>query len=131
MGMRVELGGLPNKTSQRWLQDYSDRKVLLPGGVTLDAAQFTADASGRKIVLSGTVIGKLDAEAKYGPVDVGDSEVFILWRDIDITADGELAEAVRSGLLIEKFMPIMTAPVKALLRINGFQFLDYGTGVDE
>lgn len=129
--MKVQLSNIVSLTSQRWLQDYSDRKTLLPGGITLDAAQFTADSNGEKIVLSGTVVSRASSEFKFGPAADADAEFYIVWRDINITLDGELAEVVRGGLLIEKFMPTITPAVRTILVDRGFQFLAYSTGSDE
>lgn len=129
--MRVTLSANSAVTTNRWLQDYADRKVLLPGGITLDAAQWVANGDGQKIVPSGTVVGRTDLEAKFGPADAADAEVYICWGDHNITLDGELTEVCRAGLLIEKFMPTLGVGIKALLRDRGFQFLAYAEGVDE
>lgn len=122
-------------TEQRWLQEYSTRDVLLPNGVTLDETLFTDDALYPDgTVKTGTVISRDPATMeKFGPANAAHPEIYVLWRTINFERDGELAEAVRGGptLVIEKFMPPMSAAIKAALRERNFQFMPYSNGVDE
>lgn len=131
--MKVQLPGNSTKTAQRWLQDPSERRVLLPNGVTLDSTQFTADADGQLIVKGGTVIGRADGEEKFGPAAGTDTELYFLWKTINITTEGELAEAVRAGAIFEGLLPEPLDPaVRTKLLDRGFQFIPYpGTGIDE
>lgn len=135
--MRVELAGTPSSTGNRWLQDYSDRSVLLPNGVTMDPAQFGAvDANGRLWVRSGTLIGKTDAEQLFGPATATDDEIYFLWKDSDIKSD-PLVEAVRRGTIYIGLLPTATqtlldAAMRTELRTRNFQLVNYtGAGIDE
>lgn len=121
-------------TGTRWLQEYSKRDVLVPGGITLDATKFTEALFPGGLIPSGTVISRdPETELKFGPADAADAEIYVLWRSISLPLDGELAEAVRGGptMVIEKFMPPMSDAIRDALRERNFQFMPYGDGVDE
>ena len=134
--MRVSLPTASLKTTGRWLQDYSDRSVLLPGGITLDPVQFPVAVAGHQYVHGGTLVSKKVAEELFGPYDPTDDEVYFLWKTVDLIVEGPLAEAVRRGLIFERFLPdngvSLTAIVKTRLRGLNFQFGNYdGAGADE
>lgn len=130
--MKTELPNGSTRTAQRWLQDPSDRRVLLPNGVTLDPTLFPAAVNGKQIVRGGTAIGKTDAEDLFGPAAAGDDEVYLLWKTVDV-ADDPLAEAVRAGAVFEGLLPAPLDPaVRDILAGRGFQFIKYsGAGIDE
>jgi hypothetical protein len=44
----------------------SEHTMVARAGVTLDAATVGADADGNKLLMAGTVLGKITASGKYG-----------------------------------------------------------------
>lgn len=118
----------PTISAATFCGDFRGREQLLPGGVKLDAAQWAADAAGRKPIAAGTVIGRTIAErdlgTPFGVIDAagGDAEVYIIAFDVTDAADINDAEVLRpfSGVLIyENFLPGwagLAAPVQAQIR---------------
>lgn len=109
-------------TAPAWCGDYGDREHLMPGGGRLNPADFTADAQGRKLVLSGTLIGRTiaerDANAGFGPWTAGDEDVYLLWQDVTDAALNADADLYRPGSLVkENYLPgTPTAPQLAVIR---------------
>ena len=103
----------------------TDHGSLVPGGGFIDAAQFPADADGKKFIMSGTLIGRTyaerDAGTGYGPADIAaDNEIYLLAYDVtDATKDID-CELYYPGLTVyENFLPnwdTLPAPVKAWIR---------------
>ncbi len=107
-------------TTPRWAGSYGDRSTLLSGGVKLDAAAFTADASGKKFVPSGTLLGKLYTEASYGPAAATDEQFAYLWLDVADAATNNDAELYVRGEVRLNRLP--TRPAAALLTATRQQF---------
>lgn len=47
----------------------SEHTAVRRAGVTLDAILVDADGDGNKILMAGTVLGKIEVSGKYGPYD--------------------------------------------------------------
>jgi len=133
MPMKVQPASAPTKITGRWLQDPTDRSILLPNGITVDDTQFTANAQGRKIIASGTLLGRKANELLFGPAADDDTELYFAWKDYDLAIDGTLIEAVRRGAIFEGLLPAAVSNTNKSKLVNrGFQFIPYtGDGIDE
>lgn len=86
-----------------WIGDYLNREHNLPGGVTLDMAQFPAGTYPNGVP-AGTLVGRTNAEvdagAKFGPAADADDEVFLTLRTVQQGANGE-TEVYRRGSIVK------------------------------
>lgn len=111
-------------SAPRWAGDFMSRDHLIPGPFKVDAAQFVADAAGKKNIPSGTVLGRTlverDAGTGFGPADAADGEIFILAFDVTDAAALDDAEMYRPGSQVrENFLPgfdALAAGVKTAVR---------------
>ncbi len=85
--------GTVQKTAPQWLIEkiVTDR-LTIPGGIFIDEADFTADAKGKKLVPSGTLLGRTNAEKMagtgYGKAAAGDEDITINLHDfMDVATD--------------------------------------------
>ena len=83
---------------------------LVAGGVKLDAAAFTADGDGRKMVKGGTVVGRTYAEAAtsapFGPAADLDDEIFLVAFDVYDAAEDNDATLLKGNVVIfENYLP--------------------------
>lgn len=106
-------------SSPRWAGDFFNREHLLPGGAQLDAAQFTADANGRKFVPSGTPVGRTVAEraagAGFGPAEATDDDFYLTAFDVVDAAFSRDVELYRPGGIVkENFLPVFATLSQAL-----------------
>lgn len=107
-----------------WMADYANREHVIAGGAKLDAAQFPADAQGRRFVTSGTPIGRTtierDAGAGFGPAAATDDEFFLLNADVvDANKNNDCDLYRHDGLVKENFLPgfaTMAADIKAKIK---------------
>ena len=117
-------------TSPNWAGDFLDPDHLVSGS-QVDPAGFTADAQGRKPILSGTMVGRTYAEqvagTAYGPLDPtgGDEDFYLTAFDVTDAADLPDVELYRHGSIVkEDLLPewgnaaIWTATAIAQLRAN-------------
>ncbi len=111
-------------TSPVWAGDFFDRAHMVVGGSQVVAADFTADAQGRKPIPSGTVVGRTyaerDAGTGFGPAADSDDEILIVAFDVTNAIDLTDVELYRPGSMVkENLLPdwdILSAAVKASLR---------------
>lgn len=97
---------LSGPTPPRWAGDYFNREHLLPGGVVLDASQFTDTTH----IPSGTVVSRKNAETAFGPADEADDVFYIIAFDVDdvtVKADAELYR--HGGIVKTNFLPVYDA----------------------
>jgi hypothetical protein len=115
----------PTLSSARWQGDYLDREHLVPGGATVDAAQFTAGSDGKKYIPSGTILGRTyaerDAGTGYGPAADTDDEFFLVAFDVSDAGDVADVELYRHGSIVyENFLPVTfstnSATIQAAIR---------------
>jgi hypothetical protein len=97
-------------TTPAWAGDYLNREHVVPGGAKVDAAAFTADASGKKFIQSGTVIGRTYAErlagTAFGPALATDDEVLIVAHDVrDASGNTDVDIYRPGGVVKENFLP--------------------------
>ena len=96
---KVEQSPTTSTLNPNFMVDFLDREHLLPGGARLAAADFTADASGRKPVIAGTIVGRTraerDAGTGYGPAAALDEEIYIVAFDCTNALDNPDVELVR------------------------------------
>lgn len=120
---RIKFTG-PTLGSPEWAGDFLSRDHLVPMPAKVDAAQWVADADGRKPIPSGTPIGRTiaerDAGDAFGPADAADDEVFLLAFDIPDAVLNDDAELYRPGSAVkENFLPGwagLAAGVKTVIR---------------
>ena len=121
---KVEFIG-KQETSPRWQGDFGGREHVMPFPAMLDAAQFAANAGGKKYVPSGTLVGRTlaerDAGAGFGPATVAtDDEIYLTHRDVADAADSAETEVYRHGKVVkENYLPgfdALAAEVKAKIR---------------
>lgn len=110
-----------NATTPRWAGSYGDRSTLLSGGGRLDAAAFTADGTGKKPVVSGTLVGKTMAEANYGPAAATDDQFAYVWLDVADALTNPDVELYIAGEVRVNRLPV--APAAALLTATKQQFV--------
>lgn len=84
---------------------------LVAGGVKLDAAAFTADGDGRKMVKAGTPVGRTYVEAAasaaYGPAADTDDEVFLVAFDVyDANEDNDATLLKGNVVIFENYLPV-------------------------
>lgn len=107
------------RTSPRWAGDWNDRIHLLPGGAKVDAAAWAADGNGRKLLPSGTLLGRTNAErdagSPYGPAADTDDEIALLAFDIDAAKNPEceIYRPLVGGVVKLAYLP--AAPTSAVL----------------
>lgn len=107
-----------------WAGDWLDDESIMPGGAKIDAAQYAANASGYKVIPSGTVIGRTFAEraagTPFGIAADADDEVFIVAFDVTDALKKNDVELYRPGFVVkENFLPdfgTLSAAVKAKIR---------------
>lgn len=93
-----------------WAADYRNRDHLVPAPARLAAAQFTADADGKRRIPSGTPVGRTLAERNagtgYGPAATTDGEIFLLAFDVTDADANPDCELYRHGSAVkENFLP--------------------------
>lgn len=115
-----------SESSPVWAGDYLSREHVLPGGSNVVAADWTADSDGRKVIPSGTVLGRTYAEREagtgFGPAADTDDEILIAAYDVTNAVDLTDVELYRPGSVVkENFLPdwdTLSAAVKASIRAN-------------
>jgi len=102
----IEYGGAEMTSAPVWAGDFFDREHVLPGGARLDAAAFAADGTGRKLVVSGTLVGRTYTEraagAAFGPAADTDNEVFVVVFDVDDAARNPDVDLYRPGSVLRE-----------------------------
>jgi hypothetical protein len=83
-----------------WAGDWLDREHVLPGGVRLDAASFTAGSDGKKTAYSGTPVGRKNGETVWGPAADDDDHVRLLAFDAPDIASNANGDLYRPGSLV-------------------------------
>ena len=123
-----------NDTSPAFCGDFLSREHLLPGGVKITAADFAANANGKRYVPAGTRVGRTfterDTNAFFGVAADADDEIYILAYDIvDLNESGD-GEVLRGGTLIkENFLPGWAGETAALkAKVRGFYQTTLGAG---
>lgn len=118
---RIVVKPLFNVDRPGWLD--SDLVRLKTGGVTIDSSQVSADASGKKIVRSGTPVGRVGTTQKYAPADgVNITAEFLTLTDCDVT-DGDAEVAVIDwGRVIKAALPVTITPAIAS-QLSGITFV--------
>lgn len=107
-----------------WCADYRSRDHLIPAPMRLDAAQFTADANGRRYVPSGTYVGRTyaerDANTGFGPAAAADDEQYLIAFPVSDATNDPTFTAVRGGTVVkENYLPgfaALAADIKASIR---------------
>ena len=104
-------------TPPAWAGDYFDRAHMISGGQVV-ATGFTADAEGRKPILSGTLIGRTYAEqvagTGFGPADDADDEMYLVAFDVTDAVDLPDVELYRHGSMVkEDLLPEWGDPLSA------------------
>lgn len=104
-------------SAPRWAGSYGHRDVLLSGGAKLDAAQFSAGSDGKKLVPSGTLVGKTFAEASYGPADVADDQFAFVWLDVvDAATNNDVELYVRGEVRLNRLPAQPAANILAIIK---------------
>jgi hypothetical protein len=92
----------------------------IPGGAMLHAADFAANAAGRKEVEAATVVGRTfaerDAGQGFGPAADADDEVFLTARAVVDAAEDASVELVRPGTVIYEGRVVGFAALSATLQ---------------
>jgi len=100
----------PTLQAPVWAADFGSRDHLVPGGAKILASAFSLDANGRRFIASGTAVGRTiaerDASTAFGPLAVGDAEVFLVYHDVANADDINDIELYRPGSVVkENFLP--------------------------
>lgn len=108
------------KTLPNWKGDFTSRDHLVPGGVILDAAQFSAlsgapyTLNGKTYVPSGVAVGRTiaerDANTAFGPAAAADDEIFLLAFATDALEINPDATLYRGGSVVKQnYLPEVLA----------------------
>ncbi len=102
----------PTLASPPWAGDFGSRDHLLPGPFKVNSADagFVADAAGRKVIPSGTILGRTlaerDASTGFGPYAALDDEVYINYFEVTDALALDDVEMYRPGSQVkENFLP--------------------------
>lgn len=113
--------------SPAWL-DTTEALRFVVAGVTIDADTVAADGNGKKIIKSGTPLGKITATGLYGPasdaaVDGRETAVALLWNTLEVTDGDKIGAALDHARVREAALPVVvTAAQKAELMDRGITF---------
>lgn len=116
----------PVLASPTWAGDFGSRDHLIPGGFKVNSADagFVADAKGRKVIPSGTILGRTlaerDAGTGLGPAVATDDEIYLNYFEITDALQLDEFVAYRHGSVVkENFLPGwsgVAGAVKTLVR---------------
>jgi hypothetical protein len=84
----------------------SEHSISKRAGATVDASSVGADANGNKILLAGTLMGKITASGKYGAYDNGagdgrETAVGILHESINLKDGDVICGLILHGSVLE------------------------------
>jgi hypothetical protein len=114
----------PQVTNPAWAGDFLDRHSLMPGGATVNPADFPVDSKGRKPIRSGVLLGRTyterDSGTGFGPAALADEEVYLLAFDVPDAVQSPECELYRHQSLVrENLLPdwgTMATGFKTLIR---------------
>ncbi len=92
------------KSGGRWAGDFATRDSHIPGGITLDAAQFPVGTYPNGTIPSGTLVGRTaaerDADTAFGPWATGDVEVYLTFNTVPDIKENPNVAAYRTGRVV-------------------------------
>lgn len=111
----IKYGTPVSGVSLPWVGDELAREHVVAGGFMLHAPDFSVNpsGSGRKLVESGTLVGRTyaerDAGTGFGPAGAEDDEVYLLLYDVyDANENPEAALYRHNSLVYEDKLPEAT-----------------------